>query len=69
MDSSPGAKASVMEVDAEPMNPQASVADTVGNLTYIEGDVLYVPSVSFEHVATSLEQSLTIHSRLSPSHT
>ena len=54
VDSSPGEKASVMEVDAEPINPQASDADTVGNLTYIEGDVLHVLSVSLEYVVMSL---------------
>ena len=43
-----------MEVDVEPMNPQASDADTVGNLTYIEGDVLHVLSASLEYVAKSL---------------
>lgn len=39
-----------MEVDGEPMNPHASDANTVGNLTYIEGDVLYLSSVSLEHL-------------------
>lgn len=29
-----------MEVVVEPIVPHSSVADTVGNLTYIEGDVL-----------------------------
>ena len=37
------------------MNPQASDADTVGNLTYIEGDVLYVLAVFLEQVATSIQ--------------
>lgn len=35
-----------MEVAAEPISPQASDADTVGNLTYIEGDELDVSLVA-----------------------
>ena len=42
VDSSPGENARVMEVTADPISPQSSVADTVGNLTYIEGDVLNI---------------------------
>ena len=40
VDSSPGVNARVMEVTADPISPQPSLAETVGNLTYIEGDVL-----------------------------
>lgn len=54
VDSSPGAKARVMDVDAEPINPQASDADTVGNLTYIEGDVLDFSLATSIFVAISL---------------
>ena len=42
-----------MEVATEPINPQASDADTIGNLTYIEGDVLDVLSVTSQDVAAS----------------
>ncbi len=42
MESSPGANSRVMDVIAEPTIPQASDAETVGNLTYIEGDVLHM---------------------------
>ena len=43
-----------MEVDAEPINPQASDADTVGNLTYIEGDMLHVSAKPFKDTVRSL---------------
>ena len=54
VDSSRAEKARVMEVATDPISPQASDADTVGNLTYIEGDVLNDSLVSPKRVAASL---------------
>ena len=59
VDSSPREKARVMEVTADPISPQASVADTVGNLTYIEGDVLDIQSAPWATMIGSLSQLLT----------
>lgn len=42
-----------MEVAAEPISPQASEADTKGNLTYTEGDVLDVLLLTSKHVGAS----------------
>ena len=48
-----------MDVTADPISPQSSVADTVGNLTYIEGDVLETRLVPPTPVIGSLPQPLT----------
>lgn len=40
IDSSPGAKVRVMEVSVRPRDPHLSLADTIGNFTYTEGDLL-----------------------------
>ena len=42
-----------MEVAADPISPQASDAETVGNLTYIDGDVLDILLVRWTHAMGS----------------
>ena len=40
VDSSPGVKARVIEVSLGPRDSHLSLADTIGNFAYTEGDVL-----------------------------
>ena len=54
VDNSPGEKARVMEVAADPISPQVSDADTVGNLTYIDGDVLDILLVRWKYAMGSI---------------